>query len=268
MGWPADRLPCGECEVPRSAIRFTFTTLLFAGLLALGVFTILMWAQRSSNDAAATATIDPNAVVVGGEIPTSSPYRTEEIDVDGQRILLNILNSKDTLTEAQWQAQNQPAAAVVAVQATAAPVQEQPTVDPNLQIQPAPTTIIVPSPTFPPPQVTAQVAVPANVDKVIFKDYQVVQGDSLYSIADAQNSSIELMSKHGVDANDLVPGSIIRLPYANPAYCPGYRAYVVRDRDTAYRIAAWAGTTVTILAQLNRLDANYTVYVTDVICIP
>lgn len=255
--------------MPRSAIRFTFTTLLFAGLLALGVFTILMWAQRSSNDAAATATLDPNAPVVGDTVATISPYRPpESVLVDGQTIQLDILSSKDTLTEAQWAALNQPAAAVVAVQATAAPVQEQPTLDPSLQIQPAPTTIIVPSPTFPPPQVTAQVAVPANVDKVIFKDYQVVQGDSLYSIADAQNSSIELMSKHGVDANDLVPGSIIRLPYANPAYCPGYRAYVVRDRDTAYRIATWSGTTVAILAQLNHLDANYTVYVTDVICIP
>ena len=254
--------------MPRSAMRFTITTLLFAGLLALVVFWVLMQAQRSREDAAATPVIDPATGAVLAATPTVSLYRVEPVLVEGQTIQLDILNSKDTLTEAQWQAQNQPVAAVV--QATEVPVQVQPTADPNQQLQPTTTAVVVviPSPTLPPPQVTAQVGVPANVDKVIFKDYQVVQGDSLYSIADAQNSSIELMSKHGVDANDLVPGSIIRLPYANPAYCPGYRAYVVRDRDTAYRIAAWAGTTVAILAQLNRLDANYTVYVTDVICVP
>ena len=252
-------------------MRFTITTLLLAGLLALVVFWLLMRAQRGSDNAAATPGIDLTTGAVIVDVPTVSPYSTEEPFVDGQTIHLDILNSKTTLTVAQWAAQNQPVAPSVAVaQATPVPTLPLPTTDPNLQLQPTVTpAVVVPSPTFPLPQVTTQaVGVPANVEKVIFKDYQVVQGDSLYSIAEAQNSSIELMAKHGIDANDLVPGAIIRLPYANPAYCPGYRAYVVRDRDTVFRIANFFSTTVATLAQLNRLDANYTIYTTDVICVP
>jgi LysM repeat protein len=107
------------------------------------------------------------------------------------------------------------------------------------------------------------------VDKVIFKEYTVMQGDSLYRIALANNSAIELMALHGISSTALVPGNIIpRLPYANPAYCPGYTAYVVRDHDTVFSIARTRGTTVATIAQLNRLDANYTIYAADVICVP
>jgi LysM repeat protein len=119
-----------------------------------------------------------------------------------------------------------------------------------------------PTPTFPPPAPTR------DLNPVIFMDYVVVQGDSLYSIAEAKNSSIELMAKHGIDAEDLIPGATLRLPYANPAYCPGTRAYVVRDKDTVFRIAAVFGTTVEAIAQLNGLDPAYTIRVTEVICIP
>ena len=76
------------------------------------------------------------------------------------------------------------------------------------------------------------------------------------------------MAKHGIDAEDLIPGATLRLPIANSAYCPGTRAYVVRDKDTVYRIAAAFGTTVEAIAQLNALDPAYTIRVTEVICIP
>ena len=120
-----------------------------------------------------------------------------------------------------------------------------------------------PTPTFPPPAAPTR-----DPNPVIFMDYVVVQGDSLYSIAEAKNSSIELMAKHGIDAEDLNPGATLRLPYANPAYCPGTRAYVVRDKDTVFRIAAVFGTTVEAIALLNALDPAYTIRVTEVICIP
>ncbi|MFZ0548210.1 MAG: LysM peptidoglycan-binding domain-containing protein [Candidatus Promineifilaceae bacterium] len=130
-----------------------------------------------------------------------------------------------------------------------------PTETPQVEV-PTATPLIQPTPTRDP-------------NPVIFIAYTVVQGDSLYSIADTQNSSIELMAKHGIDATDLVPGAVLaQLPIANPAYCPGTHAYVVRDKDTVYRIAVQFNTTVDAIALLNGLDASYQIQVTQVICIP
>jgi LysM repeat protein len=245
----------------------TLAVLLFASLLALAAFSLILRTQRNNNDAAATAAAETALNTEALAVPTLSDRRTEFVVVDGVNVQLDILNSKDMLTQADWFAQNQPA-----------PVQvEQPqAVDPN-QIQPTPTfePVIVATidpaliPTTPPIQVTTSALVPANVEKVLFKPYTVVQGDTLYGIALAHNSAIELMALHGVDAHDLVPGTVIeRLPYANPAYCPGYLAYVVRDHDTVFSIARTRNTTVDVIAQLNRLDANRTIYAADVICIP
>lgn len=251
-----------------SVVRMTLATLLFASLLALAVFWLLLPNQGSEDDAAAAATAQAAAALNTDPlaVPTLSDRRTEIVVVEGMSVQLDILNSKDMLTDAQWSAQNQPAPAPVE--------QPQVTTDPNL-VQPVPTpqptAIEVIVPTTPPiqVQVTTAALVPANVDKVIFKPYTVLQGDSLYSIALANNSAIELMALHGVDAHDLVPGTVIeRLPYANPAYCPGYLAYVVRDHDTVFSIARTRNTTVDVIAQLNRLDANRTIYGADVICIP
>lgn len=251
-----------------SAIRMTLAVLLFASLLALAVFSLVLRTQRNSNDAAATTTAEAALNTEALAVPTLSDRRIEFVVVDGVNVQLDILNSKDMLTQTDWFAQNQPA-----------PVQvDQPqVVDPN-QVQPTPTPLptaidpaLIPTPIIPPEPVQGVVpaGVPANVEKILFKPYTVVQGDSLYSIALANNSAIELMALHGVDANDLVPGNIIeRLPYANPAYCPGYLAYVVRDHDTVFSIARTRNTTVDVIAQLNRLDANRTIYGADVICIP
>jgi LysM repeat protein len=46
------------------------------------------------------------------------------------------------------------------------------------------------------------------------------------------------------------------------------RAYVVRDKDTVFRIAVQFGVSVEAIAAANGLDASYRVDVTQVICIP
>jgi LysM repeat protein len=62
---------------------------------------------------------------------------------------------------------------------------------------------------------------------------------------------------------------VIRLPVGNPAYCTGgYRPYAVTDNETAGSIARQFGTTVDVLRQVNRLDANATVFTGSVICVP
>lgn len=118
------------------------------------------------------------------------------------------------------------------------------------------------------PTVVPTIIVPPAVELVIFTDYIVEENDSLELIAVKMNSSVELMQKHGIDANDLLPGTLLRLPVANPEYCPGMRSYVVRDQDTVYRIALLFNTTVDALQRINNFDEHYTLYITSVICVP
>ncbi len=257
-----------------SSKRMTLTTLLMAGMLALFAFWVIFTLQRNGGEEevagvtpGAEGVTDPNAAPL---VPTSD-RRTEIAFIqDGQQVQIETLLSKDMLTQNEWLIRNQ--AAPPAELPTPIP-ELLPTTDPALvQAQPVVPTLdpalLTPTPIVA-VQVTAALAAPAAAtDKVIFKDYTVLQGDSLYSIAEANNSSIELMAKHGIDATDLIPGGVIRLPYANPAYCPGMRAYVVRDKDTVFRIAHFFSTSVDAIALTNRLDANYTIFTTDVICIP
>ncbi|MGH2537682.1 MAG: LysM peptidoglycan-binding domain-containing protein [Candidatus Promineifilaceae bacterium] len=119
-----------------------------------------------------------------------------------------------------------------------------------------------------PPQPTVPLAPTASPDPVIFISYIVQQGDTLYGIAQAQNSAIELMALHGIDDNDLAPGATLNLPVANPAFCPGNRPYVVREHDTVFDIAAAHNTTAAVLQALNGLDAEYSIETAQVVCVP
>jgi LysM repeat protein len=175
----------------------------------------------------------------------------QEVTVDGMVIRLDIDPEKAVYMPQEL---GQGAAPESPPQAPA-PTQQPPAVaDPATATPPPPT--LTPLPPTPVPE------------SVIFKDYVVQSSDSLYSIGQAQNSSIELMALHGIDGEDMVPGKTLRLPYANPAYCPGNRAYVVRDHDTVYGIATAFNTTPQAIAELNNLDSSYTIKTTQVICIP
>lgn len=108
-------------------------------------------------------------------------------------------------------------------------------------------------------------------DKIIFTSYTVQNGDSLYSIADyfGWRSTISLMAKNNIAADDIFPGNVLdRFPVANPAYCPGRQPYVVEENENAHTISKIVGTTVETLKEINNLNEQYTVYVTDVICVP
>jgi hypothetical protein len=144
----------------------------------------------------------------------------------------------------------------------------------NIPVAAAPEAAVAADDAPPPPEPipTPIVVTPEptrDLRPVIFIEYVVLPGDNLYAIADRQNSSIELMALHDISDIDMVPGKRIeRLPIANPAYCPNRRAYVVRDKDTAYRIAVQFGTTAQVLREINNLNADYRVDVTQVICVP
>ena len=105
-------------------------------------------------------------------------------------------------------------------------------------------------------------------DPITTIQYIVQPGDTLYSLAQTQNSSIELMAINGIDSGDIVPGSTLALPIANPAYCPGMRTYIVRENDTVFSLARTFGTTTDDIIRINNLDVNATIYTTGVLCFP
>ncbi len=134
--------------------------------------------------------------------------------------------------------------------------------------QPVPTDTPIPADTGgqpdPPPEPTAT-AVP---DKVILIDYTVKQSDSLYSVADRIDTSIALMALYNIAQDNLVPNTVINLPVGNPAYCPGRRPYAVGEGDTAFSISRRFNISPEELQSINNLNAEYTVHVADILCVP
>lgn len=166
----------------------------------------------------------------------------------------------------------------------------------TLQIDPAqrPQIIIVPTAT-PPPAVqetapetatAAPTAVPAQpevqggeggqpqpaggqpANHLTFINYQVQAGDNLFRIQEKHITSIALMAKHGISSWDIVVGNVLNLPVGNSASCGDWQAYVVIKGDTAFGISRRHGIALEELRLRNNLDANYSIYETQVICVP
>ena len=124
------------------------------------------------------------------------------------------------------------------------------------------TTLPQPTPTLPPPPPTA------TPPPVIFINYVVVPGDSLYRITQKQNTSIDLMASHDIASTSMIAGNSLLLPVANPAFCPGSRPHVVRDQQTVSEIARAYNTTPDAIGAANGLDASFSVKTSQVICVP
>lgn len=123
-----------------------------------------------------------------------------------------------------------------------------------------------PTPTTAPPAATA---VPSQTaQKIIFTDYTVQQGDTLYSVATRIDTSIALMAEHDISQEDLVPGNVISLPIGNPEYCPGRRPYAVKEGDTAFSIAQRFNIKTQELQAINGLGPDFTVNLADILCVP
>jgi LysM repeat protein len=104
---------------------------------------------------------------------------------------------------------------------------------------------------------------------VIFTNYTVQAGDTLYGISRKFVTSIPLMARHGISSTSLVPGAVIRVPVGDPSCCTGgWRPYVVEDGDTWFGIATSCGITTDALLQGNGLASGAPLNMTAVICIP
>jgi len=175
-----------------------------------------------------------------------------------------------------------PGRAVFLPQVAEQPPAEQPTQPPapTATTDPAPTEAQQPAPTTPPGGGTVVTPIPpvgqgqgSGAQKVIRVSYFVRQGDTLFSIAQYHNNtgqptSVALMARYGIGSDHLAVGEELKIPVANPAYCPGRHTYVVLEGDNAFRIAMKYNVNVEWLRQNNNLDSNYTVYVTDILCVP
>lgn len=224
--------------------RMVFFVAAVAIILAIAGFLLLNFLTRA-DDPAVEQPPDTEQPVDGeqaGDIPVGQP-----VQVDGTTVYLQTLPER-------------------AVTVSEAPPPVEPTVV-VIEPEPEPTEtleiIVEPEqqPTAAPP-----VAAAAG-DSVIFIDYVVQPGDTLYSIADKQTTSIELMAVHGISAEDLNPGTTLRLPVGNPSFCSGATTYVVRPGDTVFSIARRYNTTTQAIQSANGLDANFRINVAQVLCI-
>ncbi len=139
--------------------------------------------------------------------------------------------------------------------------------------EPTQTALTVPTviPTVGPQAALPTAVAVTSVQPIITVDYTVQADDTLYSVARGNAATVSLMAAYGIDSADIIPGAILKVPRANPAYCPskGYRlAYIVREGDTAFSVARVNNVTLATLQQANGLDANYTIYANQVLCLP
>lgn len=120
-----------------------------------------------------------------------------------------------------------------------------------------------------PPQPTATFTPIPQASCILFTNYQVQAGDTLYSISRRFVTSITLMARHGISSTSLVPGAVIPVPVGDPACCGGgWRPYVVEEGDTWSGIAANSGITTDLLLQNNGRAPGETLYLASVVCTP
>lgn len=139
------------------------------------------------------------------------------------------------------------------------------TVTPVILPTSAPATVAPPLPTAPPPTITP---IP-QAACILFTNYTVQAGDTLFSISRKFVTSIALMARHGISSTSLVPGNVIRVPVGDPSCCSGgWQPYVVEEGETWFGIASHKGITTDALLQGNGLSSGATLYLASVICTP
>ena len=100
--------------------------------------------------------------------------------------------------------------------------------------------------------------------KIIYKDderlYTVKKGDTLYKIAQANNTTVEELKRiNGLTTNILSIGQVLKLPSNESAESPSVDegiSYTVQKGDSLYSIAKKYNVTIDELKELNNLTSN------------
>lgn len=231
--------------------KYILLVIVIAAILAVAAFiTISLWLRSPETPAGEFPAATPALVGQEGEAPPGVP-----VEIDGVTVYLDT-NPADAV-----RLQEGPGT-------PREPVATQPLLVPTATSPPQVAVTLPPPTNTPPPAVNVPAGPVAGVEPITFIQYVVQADDTLYRITERQKTSIELMSVHGIDAADLVAGTTLTLPVANPNYCAASTPYVVRPGDTAYSIGKRFNTTHERLAQVNGLGADYRIDIARVLCIP
>ena len=99
-----------------------------------------------------------------------------------------------------------------------------------------------------------------NYDPIADSNYYIVKkGDSLYSIANANNTTVDdLKEINNLTTNNLSIGQVLKLPVKNNEELDNNEevVYMVKAGDTLYGIARRYNTTVDLIKSLNNLTSN------------
>ena len=88
-----------------------------------------------------------------------------------------------------------------------------------------------------------------------YKLYTVKKGDSLYTIAKANNTTASVLtSLNNLTSNNLSIGQILKIPVSSNS--SSGTTYTVKSGDTLYSIAKKFNTTVDSIKKLNSLTSN------------
>lgn len=213
--------------------------------------------------------------------PADDTFASPATEADGQRISFTreINGQQIVLTPLQGQ------------QLTVIQVQQPPTAVPEPLAESITVEEILPT-AVPDPPVTVEeilpTAVPAQpdaglggvqpqgggaginpgVEPIMFMAHTVQPGNTLFSLARNNNTTIELMAARGISSATLIPGQVIQIPVPNPAYCLNSRPQVVHSGDTAFSLARNRGISLEQFRIMNNLDASYSLRIGQVICLP
>jgi LysM repeat protein len=107
-----------------------------------------------------------------------------------------------------------------------------------------------------------------SVEPIILVDYQVIDSDNLFRIAEKNSTRVSLMADYAISSANVVPGQVLRVPVPNPLYCGPYVAYVVGEGETMNSIATATYVTTSALASFNGFATDHLVRFNTVLCIP
>ena len=91
----------------------------------------------------------------------------------------------------------------------------------------------------------------------MYLNYTVIKGDSLYTIANKFNTTIDILKDiNNLTSNNLSIGQIIKIPTSTTSQNINYNNYTVLKGDSLYTIANKFNTTVNAIKDLNNLTSN------------
>ena len=91
----------------------------------------------------------------------------------------------------------------------------------------------------------------------MFVTYTVKKGDSLYSIANSYNTTVDIIKDvNNLTNNTLAIGQILKIPTSTTSQETNYNNYIVQKGDSLYSIATKFNTTVDAIKNLNNLSSN------------